>query len=238
MKKPLIGIMASIGELKDVPGITQLNNTYIISVSKAGGIPIIIPTRLTQEEIKRITELCDGFVFSGGIDITPSFFDEDPHEKLGATSYPLDMVQIPLMQEIVRARKPFLGICRGEQILNVALGGSLYQDISEYPELFVKHSQKSIPGDVSHRVFIEPDTLLFSLFGKEIMTNSYHHQSVKKPGENIVISARSSDGIVEAIEIKDYPFGVGVQWHPEMMITAGDETMCPLFEKLIQAASV
>lgn len=236
--KPLIGIMASIGELKDVPGITQLNNTYVISVSQAGGIPIIIPTRLTPEERTRITELCDGFVFSGGIDITPSLFDEDPHEKLGATSYPLDMVQLPLMQEIIRARKPVLGICRGEQVLNVACGGSLYQDISESPDLFVKHSQKSVPGDVSHRVFIEPDTLLFRLFGKEIMTNSYHHQSVKKPGKDIVISARSADGIVEAIEIRDYPFGVGVQWHPEMMITFGDETMCPLFEALIQASSL
>lgn len=233
--KPLIGIMATIHDIKDIPGFTRLNNTYVISVSQAGGVPIVIPTRLTDEERTRIVDLCDGFLFSGGIDITPSFFGEDAHEKTGESHYALDQLQLSLMKDVIKTRKPLLGICRGHQVLNVACGGSLYQDLSESPGVYIKHRQETPQGDVSHKITIDPDSVLARFLGTEIMVNSYHHQSVKKPGSNIKITAHSADGIVEAIELTDYPFGIGVQWHPEVMAAVGDTSMCPLFEAFVKA---
>lgn len=234
--KPVIGIMANINDINDVPGFTHLNNTYVISVSKAGGVPIVIPTRLTDTELAQIVQLCDGFLFSGGIDVSPSFYGEDAHEKLGATSCSLDQIQLSLMKGVMAAKKPVLGICRGHQILNVACGGTLYQDLSESKNTYIKHRQQTPQGEVSHRITIEPDSMLSQLLGTEVMVNSYHHQSVKKLGHNVVITAWSADGIAEAIELKDYPFAIGVQWHPEVMVAFGDRTMCPLFEALVQAS--
>lgn len=234
--QPLIGIMATIHELNDVPGFTRLNNTYVISVSQAGGVPIVIPTRLTEAERQRIVTLCDGFVFSGGIDITPSFFGEDAHAGIGECHFGLDQVQLDLMHDVLRARKPLLGICRGHQLLNVACGGTLYQDLSEIPNQVLKHRQDTPYGDVVHRITIQEDSLLADLLGTDILVNSYHHQSVKDAGHGVRITAYAADGVAEAIELTDYPFAVGVQWHPEVMVTAGDQSMLPLFEKLVEAA--
>ena len=234
--KPVIGIMATINDINDIPGFTHLNNTYVISVSKAGGIPIVIPTRLTNEERTRIVQLCDGFLFSGGIDVSPSFYGEDAHEKLGVTDSSLDQVQFALMKDVMAVQKPILGICRGHQVLNAVCGGTLYQDLSESKDTYIKHRQQTPQGEVSHRITIEPDSMIAVLLGTEIMVNSYHHQSVKKPGHGVAITAWSADGIAEAIELKDYPFAIGVQWHPEAMVAFGDTTMCPLFEALVKAS--
>lgn len=235
--KPVIGIMATIGDMNEAMNFTRLNNTYVISVSQAGGVPIVIPPRLTEDEMSRIIEICDGFLFSGGIDVTPSLYGEDAHEKLGETHYAMDQVQLALLKKVMEARKPLLGICRGHQVLNVACGGTLYQDLSETENLYIKHRQQTSWGDVSHRITITENSLLADILGTEIMVNSYHHQSVKDPGTNVVITAYSADGIAEAIEVKDYPFAVGVQWHPEIMVAFGDTTMCPLFEALIKASA-
>lgn len=234
--KPVIGIMATIGDMNESLNFTRLNNTYVISVSQAGGVPMIIPPLLTEDEMNRVVEVCDGFLFSGGIDVTPSLYGEDAHEKLGETHYPMDLVQISLLKKVMEARKPLLGICRGHQVLNVACGGTLYQDLSETGHLFLKHRQQTSWGDVSHKISVKEDSLLAKLLGTEVMVNSYHHQSVKDPGTNVVITAYSADDIVEAIEVKDYPFAVGVQWHPEIMSAFGDASMGPLFEALVKAS--
>lgn len=234
--QPIIGIMATIHELNDVPGFTRLNNTYVLSVSQAGGIPIVIPTCLTENEISRIVDLCDGFLFSGGIDITPSFFGEDAHAGIGECHYGLDLVQFNLIKRVLDVRKPLLGICRGHQLLNVACGGTLYQDLSEFSAKVLKHRQETPYGDVAHRITIAEDSLLAQMLGTSIMVNSYHHQSVKTAGSDVRITAYSVDGVAEAIELPDHPFAVGVQWHPEVMVTVGDTSMLPLFQKLIEAA--
>lgn len=235
--KPVIGItshmMAETGPL----GHSHVGNTYITSISKAGGIPVIIPVLLNQEQRLRIIELCDGFLFTGGLDISPSYYNEEPHIKLQATNLSMDRTQIPLMQDVIRSQKPVLGICRGHQVLNVACGGSLYQDISEISGTYIKHHQETGNGDVSHQVIIHPDSKLHALFGNKLMVNSYHHQAVKHLGANLVAVAHSLDGVVEAIEIENYPFGLGIQWHPEAMFGIGDDSMKPIFDAFIKAAS-
>lgn len=234
--QPIIGILATIQELHNVPGFTHLDNSYVVSVSQAGGVPVVIPTRLTEEERKRIVALCDGFVFSGGIDITPSLFGEDAHAGIEECHFGLDQLQLSMMHDVLRARKPLLGICRGHQLLNVACGGTLYQDLSELPGVCLKHRQETPFGDLAHRVTIAEDSQLADLFGTSIMVNSYHHQAVKDPGRGIRITAYSADHVAEAIELTDYPFAVGVQWHPERMISTGDRSMLPLLEKLVEAS--
>lgn len=236
--KPVIGIVAHINhECRSPLGQSHLGNTYVVSVTKAGGIPVIIPSVMNQDDMDRYIALCDGFLFSGGIDISPSFYGEDSHLKLGATSQALDEVQIPLMKKVLDAKKPVLGICRGHQVLNVASGGTLYQDLSEKDDVFVKHFQETDPGDAAHRVFLQPDSLLSGIFKECISTNSYHHQAVKTTGPDVRVIARSDDQIVEAIQLTDYPYGLGIQWHPEAMFAHGDESMRPLFESFINASA-
>ena len=235
--RPVIGIMAHLNTGKGPFGHSHTGNTYVLSVSKAGGIPVIIPTILSDEEQQKLIGLFDGFLFSGGIDISPSFYGEDAHLKLGLTNSSLDQLQIPFLQKVLKTGKPVLGICRGNQVLNVACGGTLYQDLSEIPGTYLKHFQETKDGDISHHVSILPDSILSRLYGSEIMVNSYHHQAVKDCGRNIEPIAYSPDGVVEAIQLKDYPYGLGVQWHPETMFATGDASMRPLFESFIQACA-
>ena len=148
----------------------------------------------------------------------------------------LDRCQIPLMQKAIRARKPILAICRGHQILNVVCGGTLYQDNTLHGGEVFKHFQSADRSDYCHMVHIEPGSTLHTLFGDQIWTNSFHHQSVKDLGRGLRVTARAEDGIVEAIELEDYPFGLGIQWHPEGMFEEED-SMHPLFEAFIQACT-
>lgn len=236
--KPIIGITAHIDKAKNSPlGRSSIGNTYVDSITKAGGIPIILPVFISHSEMEEYLKICDGFLFSGGIDISPQFYNEDAHEKLGETLMDLDRSQIPLMKKVLGIKKPVLGICRGIQVLNVACGGSLYQDLSEHEGTFVKHFQATGPGDVSHQVLLEQNSLISPLFSEKIWVNSYHHQAVKDPGNGVKIIAHSLDGIVEAIQIEDYPYGLGVQWHPEAMFAHGDLSMKPLFESFVQACA-
>ena len=130
------------------------------------------------------------------------------------------------------SKKPFLAICRGIQILNVACGGNLYQDFSEVPYPTIQHYQKSERYDPIHQININSDSLLYNLFGEKLYVNSFHHQCINQLGNNLKVSALASDNVIEAIELKNYQFGMGVQWHPEMMLIDND-MMLPLFCKLI-----
>lgn len=215
--------------------ITTVANTYIHAVSHTGGLPFLLPVLTEEETLELYVKEMDGFIFSGGIDISPSCYEENPHALLGETSQLLDRCQIPLMQKVIAARKPFLAICRGNQVLNVACGGTLYQDNSLHSGETFKHMQATDRGDASHLVYFEPDNTFHDLFGDTVMTNSYHHQSVKDLGKGLRICGRANDGIIEAIELEDYPCGLGIQWHPEMMFLVED-SMRPLFEALTKAA--
>ncbi len=214
---------------------TGVGDTYINAVVRCGGLPVLIPVITDTGMLDAYVNEMDGFIFSGGIDISPCCYGENPHALLGDTSMKLDRCQIPLMQKVIAAKKPFLAICRGNQVLNVACGGTLYQDNSLHGGETFKHMQATDRGDGSHLVHLETGNTFYRLFGDTVWTNSYHHQSVKEIGKSLQICGCAEDGIVEAIELIDYPFGLGIQWHPEVMFQAED-SMKPLFEGLINAA--
>lgn len=234
--KPVIGILSHIGPHNTSPlGISTLGNTYVVSITKADGVPVILPVKIDEADMEPYLNMCDGFLFSGGIDISPSYYNEEPHLKLGQTSLDLDKTQITFMQKALKTGKPILGICRGHQVLTVATGGTLYQDLSEHEGTYVKHFQETHNGDYSHKVTLEPDSLISGLFDKTIYTNSFHHQSAKDLGEGVRAIAYSQDHIIEAIQVENHKFALGIQWHPEAMFAHGDESMRPIFDAFISA---
>lgn len=232
-KKPLIGIITII-DAQAVPRVS-VNINYQNAVIRAGGIPVLLPVTKEEELLAVYTDMCDGFLFSGGQDISPCRYGELPSRLTGPSSLLLDDYQLKLMKLVLDSRKPFIAICRGIQVLNVALGGTLYQDLTEFSHTVAKHMQETDRGDVSHPVTIQEDTLLYQLLGSRIWTNSYHHQALKNIPDSLKAAAHSDDGVVEAVEVRDYPFGIGIQWHPEAMM-ACDDTMLPLFSAFIREA--
>lgn len=210
-----------------------INDTYVDAIIKTGGLPVLLPVTDDESLLDVYVEKMDGFLFSGGFDISPNFYGENPHRLLSDTSLVLDRCQIPLMRKVIKAGKPLLAICRGHQVLNVACGGTLYQDVTLHGDV-MKHFQATDNGDYSHLVHIEKGSRLYEMFGDKVWTNSFHHQSVKELGQGLMVTARAEDGIVEGVELVGYPYGLGVQWHPEAMFTVED-SMRPLFMGLIEA---
>lgn len=211
-----------------------VNKDYVDAVNKAGGVPLLLPPVEDAETVCRYVRLCDGFILSGGGDINPALYGEIPHPKLEEFHSILDRSQWLLTQEILRADKPLLAVCRGVQLLNVVQGGSLWQDVSAIDHPVMLHSQFSPRGDLFHPVDIAQDSILHRLFGDKLEVNSFHHQCLKDPGKGLEITATAPDGIIEAVEMPDHRFVIGIQWHPEMLLTASD-TMLPLFRQLMLA---
>ena len=241
MKKPVIGISGSliIDDSGSFAGYKRsyVNNDYILSVIRNGGIPFIIPFNENEEVINAQMEMIDGLLLSGGQDVAPKNYGEEPTPKLGDIFPERDDFEYALLKSALEAKKPVLGICRGSQIINTYFNGSLYQDLSYIGKDVLKHNQVNSPSMVTHSVTIDKSSKLFDIFGEEkIRVNSIHHQAVKKVGEGLVKAAKAPDGIVEAIEKTDYPFLVAVQWHPEMLQNSVD-MMNKLFLRFIKEAS-
>lgn len=238
MKKPLIGVLGSIIIDKGgmFPGYERayVNNDYIVSVVKAGGIPVIIPVIEDEELIEEQIKDVDGIIISGGYDVNPLSYGDEPHAKLGFIYPKRDKFDICAVKAAYKLGKPILGICRGNQILNVAFGGTLYQDISLIDGAYIKHTQESQPGSIGHSVHVKKETKLYDIFKEDIVTNSFHHQAVKDIAKGFSVSALSKDGVIEAIEKDGEDFIMGIQWHPEMMTAAGDKNMLKIFEKLVE----
>ncbi|WP_455718704.1 gamma-glutamyl-gamma-aminobutyrate hydrolase family protein [Anaerosporobacter sp.] len=232
---PIIGVLANI-TFADYLGTDHMyvNDEYVLALEKVNAVPIIIPPTMRYESLSTFVDLCDGFILSGGVDINPIYFYQQPSKRLGTVNNKLDVFQIALTKQILRSRKPILGICRGIQLLNICLGGTIYQDMEDIPNKTILHMQKSERYRGIHKVDLEPGSKLYGLFGDSIFVNSYHHQAVAIPGVNLRIVGRSADKVIEAMEINDYPYGVAVQWHPEMMF-ARTEEMRELFESFVQA---
>lgn len=185
-------------------------------VLAAGGIPVSLPN-IPKEEISRLVDRLDGIVFTGGPDIDPSFMGEEPIPELGVTNRIRDIFEIAVVRTAVAKHVPILGICRGAQIIDVSLGGSVYQDLkSQYPGKVLKHRQ-SAPGDQpTHFVSVDHDSKLFKTVGDNVFVNSRHHQAIKAVPEGLRIVAQAPDGVIEAIENDDASVQA-VQWHPENM---------------------
>lgn len=236
-KKPLIGITASLLTVETGSFFGRersfVGYDYVKAVSAAGGTAILLPVVGDEETIKAHVDLVDAIILSGGYDVTPQLYGEEPKPFLEATHPLRDAFEISITQHAYKKHKPILGICRGVQLLNVAFGGTLYQDVSQHGRSVLQHNQHCKPEYPSHTVIIEEDTLLAKIQGKtEISTNSYHHQAVKDVAPGFIVNARTKDGLIEGIESIGSHFILGVQWHPELMFEKNSD-MFALFKGFI-----
>lgn len=214
-----------------------VTNAYIQSVRYSGGLPLLLPLVRSDHILSQYAALCDGFLFCGGGDITPLLFGQEPREGIGQTNITLDLFQIRLMKKILATGKPVFSICRGMQVFNVALGGTICQDIALHPGQPVNHMQHSDSrSDVSHRITVKRGTRLKRYIGSTLYVNSFHHQVIDAVGEGLTACAHAADKTVEALELTDHPFAIGVQWHPECMYRTSPE-MRELFGEFILNAS-
>jgi len=186
------------------------------AIVKTGGLPIILPS-IDPEDVADYLPLFDGVVFLGGADVDPTFFGEEPHVRLGKTYRKRDLFEIELLKQAVAANKAILGICRGLQLINVGLGGTLYQDLSEDPTAQLKHSQAAMGNQPSHHVTVVPGSTLATLTGERPYVNSRHHQAIKAVAPSLRVTATADDQEIEALESKDSDQIIGEQWHPETM---------------------
>ncbi|MFZ5591514.1 MAG: gamma-glutamyl-gamma-aminobutyrate hydrolase family protein [Bacillota bacterium] len=211
---PLIGVSCHY----DVSRQTwQLGEAYAAAVYRAGGLPVaLLPgdAGAAEELIKRL----DGIILAGGVDVDPVHWGEEPQAGCGEIVPAADTFELALARCSLQWGKPLLGICRGMQILNVAAGGSLYQDINTQLTGVLKHSQQAPRSYATHRIFLAEGTLLGRLLGcRELRVNSFHHQAVRRLAEGFQVTARAADGVIEALEHPALPFVIGVQFHPEAM---------------------
>jgi len=220
--RPIIGITCGLKISNVISGRVYGENSvgfdYVRAIEHASGVPVVLPIIENQDCISGFIDMIDGLLLSGGGDIEPSLFNEEPIPNLGSIDPLRDWVEMRLTEEALEKHLPILAICRGIQVLNVAAGGTLYQDISQHSTTVLKHRQSAPGWHASHTINVEPDTLLFKMFGSQTgRVNSYHHQAVREPAEGFIVSAHSTDTIIEAIESQKHKFVLGVQFHPEMM---------------------
>ncbi len=243
MTKPLIGITASaIDHRGPAYGeVYALTRQYAEGVVRAGGVPVIVPYNLDEDALRVLFDRIDGLLLSGGGDIDPASYGEPTHPATSNIEADRDRVELVLARWVVEKEKPFLAICRGIQVLNVALGGTLVQDIpSEVPDALEHSFERGIvERDYhAHPVKIAADSRLAQVMQTEIVqTNSWHHQAIKQAASKLKVTAYAPDGVIEAVEVPGRRFAIGVQWHPEWMFEDQPE-MLRLFEGLVEASGV
>ncbi|MBB6454695.1 putative glutamine amidotransferase [Salirhabdus euzebyi] len=234
--KPLIGITSSL-EVDQETALVSYDN--INAISKAGGVPIILPNLAIEEDIDQLANKLDGLYVTGGYDIDPTLFGEEPHIGLGTITPARDKYELALLKRFLELDKPILAVCRGLQILNIAAGGNMYQDIySQISEPLLQHSQNAPKGHASHFVHIHPNTKLYEITGVDkIKVNSRHHQANKYVPNSFQICGEATDGIVEAMESNVHQFVLGLQWHPENLASTGDEVSIKIYEAFLEACT-
>jgi putative glutamine amidotransferase len=240
-RSPVIGIISRNDHSAMWKGYALCGQglSYVRSVALAGGVPLIIPLELGESAWRRIYERLDGLLFPGGVDVNPLYYGEEPHPRLGKVDDPLDQAELILARWAIEDHFPLLAICRGIQLINVAAGGSLYQDLpAQLPDAFPHAcNAPTYPREYrAHAVHIESGSRLATAMGTtQCKTNSRHHQAVKDLAPGFIMTARAPDGVIEGIEHTAAPFIVGVQWHPESL-TATDPQMLAIFEALVEAS--
>lgn len=213
--KPLIGITGR-PDSANQNSVTCAQD-YVWSVERAGGLPTVIPFMEIEDNYREILGRLDGLLLTGGADVDPLHWGEEPGPRCGKIQPERDRMELFLCRGALAIDLPLLGICRGVQVLAVAAGGSLVQDIPSQIPGSLKHFQEAPTWYPTHRVRLRNGTRLSSIFPSELRVNSFHHQSVKTVPEGFVISAEASDGVIEGIESQGHCFAMGVQWHPECM---------------------
>ncbi len=209
-----------------------MKSKYVKSIERAGAEVRWIELDDEETAIKNVLA-CDGLILPGGADIEPSLYGREREEKCGKPNELRDKYEFLIYNAFVKTNKPILCICRGFQLLNAANGGTLYQDIAEIKKC--SHSDFLKRAKPIHKITINENTKLSAIFGKtETGVNSLHHQAIEKVGENLTVSAVSEDGFTEAIELKNHPFCIGVQWHPEHM-SKKDDLQQSIFNSFVNA---
>ncbi len=242
MPKPLIGVTAerwSSSTTHPNRNVQGALTSYLEAVAGAGGLPVILPLSLGDEDLREVYARLDGVLLPGGGDIEPALFQAVPHPKTNGIDPDRDRLEIDLARRAAADHKPLFGICRGIQVFNVALGGTLYQDITDERGTGLAHmclSSQFPANHHAHGVKVEEETLLARVLGQPLVqVNSRHHQSVKDVAPGLEIAARAPDGVIEAIELPEHPFALGVQWHPENL--QAQPEMKALFVKFVEEAA-
>lgn len=234
--KPLIGITTYNATNSYGQPIVLLQQSYVRAVIQAGGVPVLIPSLIAEDGWDAVYSRLDGILFSGGGDISLDHFRGDVHPRIDDVDLERDSVELKMIQAATSDGKPFLGICRGCQVLNVALGGTLFTHI---PDQLPNALDHSYPGNMRtvlvHEVKIEEGTRVAEIYGEPIIkVNSLHHQGLKDIAPALRVAGHSPDGLVEAVELPDHPFGLAVQWHPEWL--TDQKATRNLFRRFVEAA--
>ena len=230
--KPVIGLIPLVDEDREslwmLPG-------YMDGVAAAGGLPVMLPLEDDEADLRQLCAMCDGFLLTGGHDVSPELYGAPKLDVCGACSPERDRMEMKVLQRALEADKPVLGICRGIQFLNAALGGTLWQDLPTQHPSPVEHHQTA-PYDVPvHPVKILPGSPLAGALGaEELMVNSYHHQAICELAESLEAMAVSPDGLVEAVRHTGHRFVWAVQWHPEFAWRSDPSAMI-LFRAFVDA---
>lgn len=240
-KRPLIGCTTYRKTADQTPPIEiiGLMPSYIEAVVAAGGLPVLIPLGLPEPELRAILARVDGVLLPGGGDIEPAVYCGNGHETVYGVDSDRDRVELFVAQQAVQQKTPLLAICRGHQVLNVALGGTLWEDLQTMMPQAIRHDNFRVfpRNHISHPVEVVPDSLIARWMGRtEIPVNSLHHQGVRQLAPALRATAVAPDGLIEGCEVPGHPFAVSVQWHPENLIH-DDPTMLHLFEGLVAAAN-
>ena len=233
---PLIGISTGRSSNANTPPAFSLNEAYVEAVSRAGGLPVIIPSGLPSHTYENILHHLSGLLLTGGGDIDPQQYQTDSDNRAKLIDPDRDRSEMDLLSKAIEIHLPFMGICRGIQIVNVALGGTLFVDVKMDRPNSLKHDYypaSEYPRDhYAHSMEILPDNRLFDIFGKDkLMTNSLHHQGLNQLGTGLTPVAIAPDGLVEGVQYSENPFGIALQWHPECL--PEDPNMQNLFSAFI-----
>jgi putative glutamine amidotransferase len=231
--RPTIGITCSHD---DQTNRSYLPQAYAKAIEQAGGMPLLLPQAPSSSDcISQLVHLLDGILFSGGVDVDPIHFGEEPLPALGAIAPERDGFELELARQALNADLTIFAICRGIQILNIAAGGTIYQDLPSQLTKTLKHSQEAPRWYATHKAVIKSGTFLArDLQTREIRVNSFHHQAVNRLAPGFRLSATAPDGVIEGIESENHKYVVGVQWHPETMWEK-DPQMLKLFKSFVQA---
>jgi putative glutamine amidotransferase len=243
---PVIGITATLREDVDrvaerpLGKFVRADLDYVEGVAEAGGVPVVLPPVVGSRGAEALLDGMDGLLLSGGSDLDPVYYGEEPVPELGVTVPERDAFEMALLERALRRQIPILGICRGMQILNVALGGTLYQDLPSQMDhmVLLGHRQQTPKWQPTHEVEVDGGSKVAQMMGTdELKVNSYHHQAIKDLASGLTAVARSPDEVIEAVEWNDLSkrWLVGVQWHAEAMRDAGPEHR-RLFEAHVCAA--
>ena len=233
---PLIGVSTSI-TVGAHPERAYVNSTYLHAVQQVGGVPVALPPQLSPVSMRRLTADLDGLLLTGGGDVDPALFDEAPHATLYDVAPSRDTLETAVLHLALERGRPVFAVCRGLQVLNVALGGSLYQDVGADPGTQIPHSQKEPRDQPTHKVKVTPGSRLAGTLGAdELEVNSMHHQAIRRLGRGLTAVAWAPDQLVEGAELDDPArFVLGVQWHPEELV-GHSEPARRLFAALVAAA--